>query len=84
MDFDEMAVRISLERYEILVDTQARVDVLKNLLCSGDSIGAARILRILGFVSEANKLAEEEEKRREDRLKNILKNRIRTDYANRI
>lgn len=64
MSVDEMTVTIPLDRYENLLDTETRENVLHDYLKRNSYAKREEILRILGHPGDADKIREQEEEDR--------------------
>lgn len=64
MSVDEMTVTIPFDRYETLLDTETRENVLHDYIKRNSYANREEILRILGHPGDADKIREQEEKDR--------------------
>lgn len=60
---EEKTVTINIERYEELLDIEARVMITKGMILRDRCINRADILFILGFEGDAKRLEDEEKER---------------------
>lgn len=56
MSIEEMTVIIPLERYESLLDTETRENVLHNYIKQNGYVNREEMLRILGHPGDADKI----------------------------
>lgn len=66
---EELTVPINQSRYEELIDTETRVNVLVEHMRSEDYLGMEKAFRILGFKEDADRLKEKFEKEQEEHKK---------------
>lgn len=64
MSIEEMTVKIPLSRYESLLDTETRENVLHDYIKRNSYANREEMLRILGHPGDADKIREQEEKER--------------------
>ncbi len=56
MENNNLMVTICLERYEMLLDIETRTDILRDYLNTNEFPNSAEILRILGYIEDAERL----------------------------
>lgn len=71
MNISEMTVTIPLKRYEELLDTETRENVLHDYINRNVYAGREEMLRLLGHPDDADKIRNQEEKER-NALSNIV------------
>lgn len=64
MGIEEMTVKIPLSRYESLLDTETRENILHDYIKRNSYANREEMLRILGHPGDADKIREQEEKER--------------------
>lgn len=64
MSIEEMTVTIPLERYESLLDTETRENILHDYIKRHSYAERGEMLQILGHPGDADKIREQEEKDR--------------------
>ncbi len=65
MGFEEMTVTIPLKRYESLLDSETRRVVLRDYLNRNNYVEREAMMRILGYLGDAEKIRDQEEKERQ-------------------
>lgn len=66
MSIKDITVTIPLERYESLLDTETRENVLKDYINRNNYADRFEMMRILGDFESANKIKEQEKKKRKE------------------
>ena len=56
MGNDNLMVTICLERYEELLDIETRTDILRDYLNMNEFPNSAEVLRILGYIEDAERI----------------------------
>lgn len=66
MSLDEMTVTIPIERYECLLDIETREVVLRDYINQHNYAEREEMMRILGHPGDADKIKNQEEKKRQE------------------
>lgn len=66
MSITDITVTIPLERYESLLDTETRETVLRDYINRNNYADRFEMMRILGDFESANKIKEQEKKKRKE------------------